>query len=52
MHNGCRYAFFNVPTHFASARFNCEQTEASLARHLDENDYLNLQKCTVNDGEY
>ena len=54
MHNGYRYAFFNLPTHFASARFNCEQTKASasLARHLDENDYLNLQKCTVNDGEY
>ena len=54
MHNGYRYAFFNLPTHFASARFNCEQTKASasLARHLDKNDYLNLQKCTVNDGEY
>ena len=52
MHNGYLYTFSSFPVQFWSARGNCELSKGSLPRHLDQDDYINLQKCTGNNGEY
>ena len=52
LRNGYLYWLSSITANFNAAALSCESVNGTLARYLNEDDYIKLRECCENDVEY